>query len=71
MTTIAHRIHTLPTSLWERIEHALNRRQERLAAAEYRAAIGYDLPIDERAAWLRQAAIDAPEIKHRVTRPAR
>jgi hypothetical protein len=65
--TIAHWIRSLPARAGERLEHALNRNAERLAAARYFAATGHDLPLVERAEWLRHAAHGAPAIKHRVT----
>lgn len=66
---IARWIRTLPALAQERLERALNRNLERDAAARYFAANGHELPLAERAAWLRQAAQGAPTTKHRVARP--
>jgi ribosome modulation factor len=60
-------IRTLTRQARERLERALNRKEERLAAARYSAATGYDLPLAERSEWLRHAAQGAPTVKHRVS----
>lgn len=66
---LAHGIHQLLAHARERLERALDRKADRLAAARYIAATGYDLPLEERAEWLRHAAYGAPVTKHRVERP--
>jgi len=66
---LAHGIRQLPALARERLERALDAKADRLAAARYKAAIGYDLPLEERSTWLRRAAHGAPAIKHRVAHP--
>jgi hypothetical protein len=64
-------LRSLARQLSARLERTLNRREQQRAAARYRAAIGYDMPRDERAAWLREAASGAPMKKHRLPHLAR
>lgn len=50
-----------------RLERALNRHEEQLAAARYLAATGHDAPPAERARLLHVMSYGAPQHKHRVS----